>query len=90
MSITELFSQFVGLSEPKLTKSGHDNEDEEIADEIEFENEEVDAVNDHLCKVIEEEEGKLDLSKNILAQFEVIQDLSLDAWAAGTLRAYRG
>jgi hypothetical protein len=90
MSIAELFSKFVGLSEPQLPTCVFDIENEEIAEEIEFENEEVDAVNDHLSKVIDGQEGKLDLPNNILAQFEVIQDLSLDAWAAGTLRAYRG
>jgi len=93
MSISELFTQFIGRYEPqkvKPTKTELEIEEDEIAEEIEVENEEVNAVNDHLRNAIEEKQEKLGLPTNILAQFDTIQNLSLDAWAANTLRGYRG
>lgn len=93
MSITELFSQFIGRPEPlpaKTTKVELEIEENEIAEEIEVENEEVNAVNDHLMKAIEEKQEKFELPTNLLAQFDIVQNLSLEAWATNTLRGYRG
>lgn len=93
LPITELFSQLVGRLEPlpaKTTNHELDIEEDEIAEEIEVENEEVNAVNDHLCEAIEGKQGKLEIPTNLLAQFDVVQSLSLDAWAANTLRGYKG
>lgn len=93
MSIVELFSQFTRRLEPfqaKPTKAELEIEENEIAEEIEVENEEVNAVNDHLRNAIEEKPEESELPTNLLAQFDIIQNLSLDAWAANTLRGYRG
>lgn len=93
LPITELFSQLVGRIEPPSAKTINDGlnvEEDEIAEEIEVENEEVNAVNDHLCEAIEEKQGKLEIPTNLLAHFDVVQNLSLDAWAANTLRGYKG
>jgi len=93
MAITELFSQLIGrleLPSVKTTNVDLEIEENEIAEEIEVENEEVNAVNDHLSKVIERKQEKIELPTNLLAQFDIVQNLSLDAWAANTLRGYRG
>jgi hypothetical protein len=93
MAITELFSQLIGrleLPSVKTTNVDLEIEENEIAEEIEVENEEVNAVNDHLSKVIEGKQEKIELPTNLLAQFDIVQNLSLDAWAANTLRGYRG
>lgn len=93
MTITELFAQLVGRSEPlpaNPTNGELDIEENEIAEEIEVENEEVNAVCDHLREAIEGKQGKSEIPTNLLAQFDVVQSLSLDAWAATTLRAYKG
>ncbi len=93
MSITELFTQFIGRPEPtpvKATKVELEIEENEIAEEIEVEDEEVNAVNDHLSEVIKGKQGKFELPTSILSQFNTVQTLSLDAWAASTLRGYRG
>lgn len=93
MAITELFTQFIGRPEPtpvKATKVELEIEENEIAEEIEVEDEEVNAVNDHLRKVIEGNQEKIDLPTSILSQFDKVQTLSLDAWAATTLHGYQG
>jgi predicted regulator of amino acid metabolism with ACT domain len=93
MAIAELFTQLIARLEPtpaKVTKGDLEIEENEIAEEIEVENEEVNAVSDHLLKVIEGNQVKTELPTDLLAQFDRVQNLSLDAWAATTLRAYRG
>jgi hypothetical protein len=93
MAITELFSHFISRPEPppaKATNVELEIEEDEIAEEIEVENEEVNAVNDHLIEVMAGKGRKPELPTNLLAQFDIIQNLSLDAWAANTLRGYKG
>ena len=87
MPTSNLDSEFVGVNEENMIL-----QDDVIAERMAqvAEDEEADAINVLIEKAAEEQGPGKELPSNLLSQFEVIEDLTLDAWASNTIRIYKG
>ena len=94
MAISDFLSRLISQPEEPLASSTIEEqviENAEIREEIEVQDEEVDTAIEQLNMAIQAQSGeKTSLKQNILEVFENINNLSLDAWAKSTLKAYQG